>query len=278
MKDNRLVARLDSLREAGESGIAPYITAGDGGLETTRATLHALEEAGAACVELGLPFSDPIADGPVLQAAAQRALDGGTTLDATLEMVTRFREEGGQLPLLLFGYANPFVKRGWMRAAEMLATAGVDGLLVPDVPIEELGPVREATVAAGITCVPFVAPTSGEARIARAAELATGFLYAIARVGVTGRSTDLDEGTLRFVEQVRNIASCPLGLGFGIRGPEQVAAVTRHADLAIVGSALVQAMHEAGQEEPNGARRASRISTRAAEYVAELRRGLSSPR
>jgi len=267
----RLEPRLDELRATGRSGIAPYVTAGDGGLPVTRAILEALEEAGAACVELGVPFSDPIADGPVLQAAAGRALAAGTTLDGILALVASFRAAGGTLPLALFSYANPLVRRGWDSVAGRAADAGVDAFLVPDLPVEEGAEMRAALARAGLCPVFFVAPTTSDERVRAAAAASRGFLYAIGRFGVTGAETRLDGSALEFLARVRSCTDLPLGVGFGIRDADQVRAVTSVAELAIVGSSLVERIHAtlAATGDPAAAARA------AAAYVRELQRGLA---
>jgi tryptophan synthase alpha chain len=257
----RLERRLADLRARGERGVLPYVTAGDGGLDTTLEVLRALERGGAAGIELGLPFSDPIADGAPLQAAAQRALEAGTTLDGVLDTVRRFRAES-ELPLVLMTYANPLVRRGLERACGMLAEAGLDGVLVVDLPVEESAPLRAAADASGLAPVFFASPTSDDDRIRAAAQASRGYLYAIGRLGVTGRRTALDEGTLAFLRRVRALAGeLPVAAGFGIATPEQVRAVTVEADLAIVGTALVEHVHRAatasGRPDPAAAARAA---------------------
>jgi len=241
------------MQTRGERGLAPYVTAGDGGLATTLEVLRALDGAGAACVELGVPFSDPIADGPVLQAAAERALAAGTSLDGILEMVREFRSgsggsPGSELPVALFCYANPLVRRGWKEICGRAARAGVDALLVPDLPVEEGAPMRDAALSAGLCPIFFVAPTTSPERLEAAVEASRGFLYAIGRFGVTGARTELDAAALSFLRRVKEHSSLPLAVGFGIRTPEQVATVLGEADLAVVGSALVQHVHEAATQ------------------------------
>jgi len=241
MSENRLEQRLAGLRAEGRTGLAPYVTAGDGGLDTTFAILRAADACGAACVELGVPFTDPIADGPVLQAAANRALEAGTTLRGIFGLVAKLRRAGSELPIALFSYANPLVRLGWKEAAERSAEAGVDAWLVPDLVPEEAEEMRGAALEHGIAPIFFVAPTSSPERIAAAAAASRGFLYAIGRVGVTGSRTELDAATLDFLATVRAAAGdLPLAVGFGLSTANQVAAVTQHADLAIVGSAFVQ--------------------------------------
>ncbi len=271
MSTNRLEVRLAALRAEGRAGVAPYVTAGDGGLATTLEVLRALDERGAACAELGVPFSDPIADGPVLQAAAQRALDAGTTLTGILAMVRELRDEGRELPIALFSYANPIVRLGWESAAELSAAAGVDAWLVPDMIPEEADAMRSACDAHGVAPIFFVAPTSTDARIAAAAEASRGFLYAIGRVGVTGGATTLDEAALDFLARVRERTDLPIGVGFGLRTSDDVAVVTQHAELAIVGSAFVQRVRDA-YDQAGASASAARAA--ASDYLSALQQGL----
>jgi len=241
----RLEQRLRTLRARGEKGVLPYVTAGDGGLDTTLEVLRALERAGAAGIELGLPFSDPIADGAALQAAAQRALEAGTTLDGVLETVGRFRAES-ELPLVLMTYANPLVRRGLRSACGRLAQAGLDGVLIVDLPVEEAEPLLSAADATDLAPIFFASPTSDDDRIRASAQASRGYLYAIGRLGVTGAQTVLGETTLGFLRRVRALAGeLPVAAGFGIATPEQVRAVHAEADLAIVGTALVEHVHRA---------------------------------
>lgn len=247
LANNRIVARMEALRSSGTRGLAPYITAGDGGLDVTAALLWELEDLGAACVELGVPFSDPIADGPVLQAAAQRSLDAGTRLEGILDRVRQLRGEGLELPIALFSYANPLIHLGWDVACERLAAAGVDGLLVPDLPAEEGEALQRPALAQGLCPIFFVAPTTSSSRAQRAASLSRGFLYAIGRFGITGAATEFSKEAQDFLERMAGVADMPLAVGFGLRTPEDIVAATRSADVAIVGSALVQAIHDALQ-------------------------------
>ena len=241
----RLEQRLIELRSRGEKGVLPYVTAGDGGLDTTLEVLRALERAGAAGIELNLPFSDPIADGAALQAAAQCALEAGTTFDSVLETVRRFRTES-ELPLVLMTYANPLVRRGLESACGRMIEAGLDGVLIVDLPVEEAGPLLAAADATGLAPIFFVFFTSADDRIRASAQASRGYLYAIGRLGVTGARTALDESTLAFLRRVRALAGeLPVAAGFGIATPEQVRAVHAEADLAIVGTALVEHVHRA---------------------------------
>jgi len=260
---------MADLRASGRGGVAPFVTCGDGGLDTTLAVLRALDDAGAACVELGVPFSDPIADGPVLQAAAQRALDQGTDLGGVLGVVRALREES-DLPVVIFSYANPLASRGWDAALAAIAEAGADGVLVPDLPVEEGGPVREAADRYDLCSISFVAPTTRAGRVRAAAEASRGFLYAIGRTGVTGARTELSEDVEALVRRIRQETELPIAVGFGIKTREHVQAVLRFADLAIIGSALVDRVHEAFQREGTSAAAARCAS----EYLSFL---LSNP-
>lgn len=236
---NRIVARLGQ-----RGGLVPYLTAGDGGLEYTLNCLRACAQAEVALVELGVPFSDPMADGPLLQAAAQRALERGTDLKGILEIVRRFREES-ELPIALFTYANPLYRMGLNEAAQALSDAGVDGVLVPDLPLEESECMRDAMNAQGLTLTLFAAPSTRPERLKSIAALSQGFLYVIGRMGVTGRSTETASAE-ELLNTVKAQSPGPIGLGFGLRSPSQVADALKNADLAIVGSALVDHLYRSG--------------------------------
>lgn len=272
MSSNRLNRALAKLKAEGRAGIAPYVTAGDGGLETTKAVLLALDKGGAACVELGVPFSDPIADGPILQAAAQRALDAGTTLRGILQMVREVRDEGCELPIALFSYANPLYSLGWEAAARASKEAGVDGWLVPDMIPSQATAMLAGAQANDLSCVFFAAPTSSRERIRAAATASQGFLYAIGRVGVTGGATELTSSTLDFLRTLRENCDLPIGVGFGLRNADQVAAVTEHAELAIVGSAFVDRLRKVYDQQNSP----SQVAAEAATYLNELQQGLRS--
>ncbi|MFT5734886.1 MAG: tryptophan synthase alpha chain, partial [Planctomycetota bacterium] len=225
--------------------------AGDGGLDLTLELLRAMEDAGAGCVELGVPFSDPIADGPTLQAAAERSLEAGTTLDGIERTVRAFRDGGGTVPILAFSYVNPLLSGGAAgglnRRFASLRKAGFDGVLIPDLPIEEAPGLAALAENHGLCTTLFCAPTTADDRLKRAAEATRGFLYVVGRTGVTGANTEVSQTSESYLQRVRSLSGeTPLGVGFGIRTAAQVAAVSEHAELAIVGSALVAAIHEAG--------------------------------
>jgi len=266
---DKLEARLRALRATGRKGIVPHLTAGDGGSEVTLAVLRELAERDVPCVALGLPFSDPIADGPELQAAHARALTGGTTFEEVLEILQRFRRGGrgvlGQdLPIVITSYANPLVKRGWSPALNALARAGADALLVADLSIEDAAPMSAAARQAGLAPVFFVAPTTAEARLHSAIQLSRGFVYAIGKLGVTSARTELDAEAQAFLERVRTAAGgLSVAVGFGIAGADDVRAALQHADLALVGSAFVEHLHQAvARASPQRRSDAARVAAR----------------
>lgn len=269
-RGNRLAKCTAELRAAGRRGLSPYITAGDGGLDRSLALLHTLEAAGAHCCELGVPFSDPIADGPVLQAAADRALEAGTNVDGIFAMVRRFREEGGTLPIALMSYCNPLGHRGWNEVCAEAVEVGIDAFILPDLPVEEGAPVRAAADAAGLCTIFFAAPTSPDERIRAAVQASQGFLYVVGRTGVTGAGTTFDASAQDFLQRVAALAGgLPTAVGFGISSAADVRAATEHADLAIVGTALVRAIFAAGADD------AAAIAV-ADQFVRDLVTGLDS--
>ena len=208
---NRLIETATALRASDDTKIAPYLTAGDGGLDRTLELLRAVEGAGAACVELGVPFSDPIADGPTLQAAAERSLKAGTTLDGIEKTVRTFRDTGGELPILAFSYLNPLLSGGSTggldRRFASLAKAGFDGLLIPDLPVEEAPALSRLSANHGLCTTLFCAPTTNDERLKRAAEATSGFLYVVGRVGVTGANTEISDTSSNYLERVRTPVS-----------------------------------------------------------------------
>ena len=234
----RLGERFAALRERGEKALVPFVTAGDPDLATTEALLPVLAEAGADAVELGVPFSDPIAEGPTIQRASERALAAGTTLRRTLELVMKLRARV-EIPIVLMGYANPFFTMGERGFAEAAAEVGVDGVIVPDLPPEEGAVFYDAAEAAGVDPVLMAAPTSTEKRLETICARTRGFLYYVALTGVTGAraqvAADLEEG----VRRAKALSEAPVCVGFGVSSPEQSAEIGRYADGVVVGSALV---------------------------------------
>lgn len=240
----RLQAHLQELRDVGHIGILPFVSAGDPDLQTTGEILLALQEAGAVAIEVGVPFSDPIADGPVIQAASQRALAAGTTLPAILDLLASLR---GQLllPIVLFTYGNPLLRMGWEAFAERAAAAGIDAVLLTDLTPGVEPALEKALSSRGIGRIVLVAPTTPPARAAWLATQAEGFVYVIARRGVTGQGGEDAESTA-VVPLLRANTNVPIYLGFGVRTAADVARLGAVADGVIVGSALVQHLHEIG--------------------------------
>lgn len=242
---NRIDARFEQLRAAKQAAFIAYITAGDPTLEVTADLVPALERAGADIIELGVPFSDPLADGVVNQEAAQRALAHGATLARILDTVRGIREHT-QVPLVLFTYFNPVFAYGLERFAEDCAACGVDGVLCVDLPPEESGDYKRLLDAHDIATVYLLAPTSSPDRIALVSNACTGFVYYVSRTGVTGVRAQLEESVNDMVGRIRAHTSKPVAVGFGISTPEQAAEVAGFADGVIVGSAIVRMVGELG--------------------------------
>jgi tryptophan synthase alpha chain len=242
---SRLAARFADLRKARKPGLVTYITAGDPTLPKTKCVLHALDRAGADVLEVGVPFSDPLADGPVIQRATERALASHTTLGGVLDLIGETRADL-RPPVVVFSYANPILRLGAERFADRARDVGVDGVLVLDLPIEEADDFRNMMGKRGIDTILLLSPTTTDDRLRRAAALGSGFLYAISRLGVTGARDRLADGAREMVERIRRVSSLPVALGFGISKPEHVREVSQWADAAVVGSALVNVVAEAG--------------------------------
>jgi len=236
---SRLQGTFEALRARGRGGLVAYVTAGDPDAERSAAVLDAVARGGADVIEVGVPFSDPLADGPVIQRASERALAAGMTLRGSLALVRRFREVH-DTPVVLFTYANPVVRMDPVAFACEARDAGVDGVLILDYPVEEAEPLRAPLVAAGLDPIFLISPTTTVDRVERSAELGRGFLYVISRLGVTGTRDALASDLAPLLARVRAHAALPIAVGFGISRPEHVAAACRHADAAVVGSALVQ--------------------------------------
>ncbi len=244
---SRLQRTFETLRRRGRPGLVTFTTAGDPDLERSADILRALDRSGADVLEVGVPFSDPLADGPVIQRASERALRAGATLARVLDLVAAVRSDISA-GIVLFTYANPIVRMGMAPFVERAATVGVDGVLVLDLPIEEADGFRDRTVEAGIDPIFLLSPTTTDARIRRAAELGRGFLYGISRLGVTGARDAVATGAEALVARIRSATDLPIALGFGISRPEHVAEVGRWADAAVVGSALIEVIARAAPD------------------------------
>lgn len=262
---SRLEAAFNGIRERGRGGLVTYVTAGDPNRGASVEILRAVARAGADVLEVGVPFSDPLADGPVIQRATERALAGGTTLRGALEIVRQVRDSV-ETPIVLFTYANPVVRMDPDLFARTARDAGVDGVLVLDYPVEEAEPLRAPLVAAGLDPIFLIGPTTSDERIRQSGELGRGFLYVISRMGVTGVRDDLAPDVSTLVQRVRAQSRLPVALGFGISSPGHVARACEAADAAVVGSALVQVIadHAAAPD----------LAHRAGEYVRWLKSGL----
>jgi tryptophan synthase alpha chain len=239
----RIAATFDRLRAEDRAGFVPFIMAGDPHLDVTRQLLRAAADAGADLIELGVPFSDPMADGPGLQRSAERALAAGTTLTGVLAAIAEFRCASA-VPIVLFGYANPFLRYGAERLAADAAASGADGVLCVDLPPEEADDLQLATDAAGLDLVFLLAPTSDRSRIEQVKARARGFVYYVSITGTTGAAAPDPREVATMVESVRARIGLPVGVGFGITGPAQAAQVARVADAVIVGSAVMRLVED----------------------------------
>ncbi|MBZ5528641.1 MAG: tryptophan synthase subunit alpha [Acidobacteriia bacterium] len=244
----RISQRFAELRARGEMGIVAYITAGDPSLDATLRFVLALAEAGADVIELGVPFSDPVADGPTIQRASERALQSGTTLAGVLSLVRRIRQKS-QVPLVLFSYFNPILQMGIEKFAAEASAAGADGVLVTDLTPEESAAYRGILTARGLDMIFLAAPTSTDERLKKIAACSSGFLYLISRTGVTGAKDTLAEDLPALVRRVRAVTQLPLAVGFGISLPGHVSVLGGLADAAVVGSALVSEIEKSVSPE-----------------------------
>ena len=241
---SRISTRFAALRESGELGIVAYITAGDPCLEATRRFVLALAEAGADVIELGIPFSDPLADGPTIQRASERALKRHTTLNQVIDLVHEIRKSS-EVPLVLFSYYNPVLQMGLDNFAAAAAAAGADGVLITDLTPEESGDYGQILAAHHLDTIFLGAPTSTDDRLAKIAAVSSGFLYLISRTGVTGAKDALPDDLPALLRRVRKVTQLPVAVGFGISLPGHVSVLGGLADAAVVGSALVSEIEKA---------------------------------
>jgi len=259
---SRIADVFMALHGGPDPGLVAYVTAGDPDLARTAEILVALAQNGADVIEVGIPFSDPLADGPVIQRASERALASGATLRGALRMIRETRSRIAA-PIVLFTYANPVLRMGEAAFVKEAADAGVDGVLVLDLPVEEAGPFRGRLVDADLDPIFLLSPTTSDDRIRAASSLGRGFLYVISRLGVTGAREQVATDAEALVRRVRAHSDLPLAIGFGISRPEHVAEVGRWADAAVVGSALVNVIAEHGA--------APGVAERAGDYVRWLK-------
>lgn len=242
----RLDHTLSALRQSGRSGLVTYFAAGDPDPGACLELLRGLRAAGADLIELGMPFSDPVADGPVLQQANARALAGGQTLKRTLALVREFRETDADTPLVLMGYLNPILRQGVPAFIADAAAAGVDGLIIIDLPLEHADELGQEARAQGLHLIRMSAPTSEDARLASLLADASGFVYHIMLAGTTGADLPDERRIARDLERLRSHTCLPVAAGFGVRSPDEARLVARHADLVVVGSRLAQVLAEQG--------------------------------
>lgn len=242
---SRIESTFAQLRSSGTTGLVTFVTAGDPDHMNSGRILRALDDAGADIIEVGVPFSDPLADGPVIQRACERALASGSTLSSTLELIAEVRSDI-RAPIVVFSYVNPILCLGIVEFARRAAEAGVDGVLVLDLPVEEASELRETLASVKIDMIFLVSPTTSSHRLQVAATLGRGFLYGISRLGVTGARQELSSGARELAERVQAVTAMPLAMGFGIASPEHVAEVGNFADAAVVGSGLVNVVAESG--------------------------------
>jgi len=266
----RISKRFAELRASGELGIIAYITAGDPSLDATLKFVLALDEAGADVIELGIPFSDPLADGPTIQRASERALKAGTTLAGVLGLIPRIRQSS-EVPLLLFGYYNPILQMGLEKFAAAASSVGADGALVTDLTPEESADYRRVLAAHHLDTVFLGAPTSTDDRLKKIAACSSGFLYLISRTGVTGEKDALPADLPALVRRARNVTQLPIAVGFGISQPVHVSVLGGLADAAVIGSALVSEIEKSKSVEAAAAALADRIRS----LKAAAQRGLS---
>lgn len=248
MNNNRIDVRLAQCKAANRKALISFITAGDGGYATTEKAVLEMERAGADLIELGVPFSDPIAEGPVIQCASERALKEGTTLAGIFDMVCRLRQQT-EVPLLLMMYLNTIYRFGTERFFQLCQKCGIDGVIVPDMPFEEKDEIQGFADQYGIHNISLVTPAS-EARIQMIAQEATGFLYCVSSNGVTGVRKEFSTDFSSFFAPIHQYAKIPCAVGFGISGPEAAKEMSRYCDGVIVGSAIVRIVEEYGQAAP----------------------------
>ncbi|HKT27731.1 tryptophan synthase subunit alpha [Dyella sp.] len=264
---SRIDQRFAALKAAGRTGLIPFVTAGDPAPEHTVALMHALVDAGADVIELGVPFSDPMADGPVIQHASERAIAKGVGLADVLTWVTTFRERDQDTPIVLMGYLNPVEIRGFQRFADEAVKAGVDGVLLVDCPLEEaavLAPLRNA----GLKQILLAAPTTAPERMAQLCEAADGFLYYVSFAGITGAGRLSTQDIAARVADIRRRAKAPVAVGFGVKDAQSAKAISEFADAVVIGSALVERL--------DGAKTASEITATIDDFLRPIRAALDA--
>jgi tryptophan synthase alpha chain len=269
---SRINACLEALKAKGQKALVPYLVAGDPSKEFTVPMMHQLVESGADIIELGIPFSDPAAEGPVIQLAHERALEHNTSLRDALEMVTRFRESDQTTPIVLMGYANPVEKMGYPTFAELASEAGVDGLLTVDMPPEEAAPLSAVLKNVGIDSIYLIAPTTTQQRMQKIADAATGYLYYVSLKGVTGAGHLDVDSVIEKLAQIRAITSLPVTVGFGIKDADSAQAIAKVAEGVVVGSALIDKTYQLSK---HGGDQAD-VMSQASELIVQMRQAMDA--
>ena len=241
---DRLQRRFAQLKAENRAGLVTFTTAGDPDIDTAAAILHGLPAAGADIIELGMPFSDPMADGPAIQLASQRALNAGTTLAKTLDIVRAFREHDADTPLILMGYYNPIYRYGNRRFIDDAINAGADGLIIVDLPPEEDDELCHPCLTAGLHWIRLTTPTTDDARLARVLENSSGFVYYISITGITGTRSAAHADIQTAITRIRQQTALPIAVGFGVKNPQQAAQIAAFADAVVVGSAVIERIAE----------------------------------
>jgi tryptophan synthase alpha chain len=245
----RIEAAFARLKEEGRAGLAAFVTVGHPDIEATLDVVPALVEGGASIIELGVPFSDPLGEGPTIQRSSFQALQKGVTPAVCLDTLSKLRSNGLEAPVILMGYYNPILAYGIERFCEDAAGAGADGLIVVDLPPEESEPLRDACLASGLRLIYLLAPTSTDERLRLVARLASGFIYCVSLTGTTGARDELPKDLTRFVDRVRGHSSLPLAVGFGISKPKHFQDVARIADAVVIGSAIIDVIDHADRSQ-----------------------------
>jgi len=273
---SRIAARFAELKQAGRGALIPFVEAWDPDQATSMALLRGMPEAGADLIEIGVPFTDPMADGPTIQAAGKRALKAGATLARTLAMVGEFRREDSATPVILMGYLNPILSYGERRFCRDAAEIGVDGLIIVDLPSEEAGLLAGDAEQNGLDIIRLVAPTTDDARLPKVLNGSSGFVYYVSITGITGTRSASSEALAAAIPRVRRVTDLPIAIGFGVRSPEQAADAVRTADAAVVASALIEtlaaSLDEAGRARPDTVARVLEQVSSLAEGVRRARR------
>ena len=276
-KQGRLKARFEYLAAEGRAGLVTFLTTGDPNREISSTIIKGLPGAGADIIELGMPFTDPMADGPAIQASSIRALDAGQDINATLAMVKSFREKDDDTPIVLMGYYNPIYIYGVERFSEDAANAGVDGLIIVDIPPEEDAELRVPANKAGIDLVRLTTPTSDEQRLPTLMGGASGFIYYVSIAGITGTKSAATSNVADAVTRIRKFSDLPIAVGFGIKTPEQAAEIARVADAAVVGSAIVQIIAE-NMGDDGRTKDSPDLRETVLKFVSELAQGVRTAR